>query len=344
MKMKLAVLTFSQSYNYGALLQSYALQKTLCRLGHKALLIRIGEPPKPKILKYKLKNLLEYKRQQAYYGFLHNHLTFYETVITPENAYLLNSMFDGFVSGSDQVWNMKNGIDPIFFQKFVGKDKLKLSYSASIGLNEIPEKYLDETIRLINDFDYVSLREISALRMLQQYTARKLSCHIDPVFLLDKSEWDNLAENPIEQKNYIFVYGTQMSDTLKHFAETLHKKTGLPLISVFPLKNAKVVGGIIGCKEFVNYVKNADYIITSSFHCTAFSLIYQKKFFVIPHSETSSRTEDLLSLFGQSDCIIKNPDDTTKSVWDFSQNQNIIDTLQKSAFDYLHLIDKFPVL
>ena len=342
--MKLAVLTFSQSYNYGALLQSYALQKTLCRLGHEALLIRIGEPPKPKTLKYKLKNLFEYKRQKAYRYFLRNCMTFYETVVTPENAYILNSVFDGFVSGSDQVWNMKNGVDPIFFQKFVEKNKLKMSYSASIGLNTIPEKYLDESIRLINDFDYVSLRELSALRLLQQYTPRKLYCHIDPVFLLNKSEWDNLIENPIEQKNYIFVYGTQMSQTLKHFAENLRQKTGLPLISVFPLKNAKTVGGVIGCKEFVNYVKNADYVITSSFHCTAFSLIYQKRFFVVSHSETFSRTRDLLDLFGQSDCIIENPDDVVKSVWNFSQNQNILDGLQKSAFDYLHLIDKFPDL
>ncbi len=341
--MKLAILTFSQSYNYGALLQSYALQKTLCRLGHEALLIRIGEPPKPKTLKYKLKNLLEYKRQKAYCEFLHNHLTFYETIITPENAYILNSDFDGFISGSDQVWNMKNGIDPIFFQKFANKNKLKMSYSASIGLNEIPEKYRDESICLINDFDYVSLREISALRMLQQYTDRKLYCHADPVFLLNKSEWDNLCENLIEQKNYIFVYGTQMSETLKHFAENLHQKTGLPLISVFPLKNAKVVGGAIGCKEFVSYIKNADYVITSSFHCTAFSMIYQKRVFVIPHSETFSRTEDLLSIFGQSDCIIKNSDDVVKSVWDFSQNQNIIDCLQKSAFVYLKTIDKFGI-
>ncbi len=342
--MKLAILTFSQSYNYGALLQSYALQKTLCRLGHEALLIRIGEPPRPKTFKYKLKNLLEYKRQKAYHEFLHNHLIFYETVITPENMYILNSVFDGFISGSDQVWNMKNGIDPIFFQKFVGKDKLKMSYSASIGLNTIPEPYLEESIRLINNFNYVSVRELSALRLLRQYTSQKLYCHIDPVFLLDKSEWDNLCGNSIKQKSYIFVYGTQMSDTLKHFAENLRQKTGLSLISVFPLKNAKTVGGVIGCKEFVSYIKNADYVITSSFHCTAFSLIYQKKVFVIAHSETFSRTEDLLSIFGQSDCIIKNSDDVVKSVWDFSQNETIINNLQKSAFDYLHLIDKFSDL
>jgi len=335
--MKAAILTFNQANNFGAQLQSYALQKTINELGHDAYQIRVGKIEKPKKIKYKLKALLEKQRIKAYASFMEKYIRFYPGTFSETNIASLNKEFDAFVSGSDQVWNMLRGVSPVYFQRFVRNDKLKISYAASIGLNQIPEEYLEESIAAISDFDYISVREQSARIELEKYIRSPVSCNIDLVFLISAEQWSELVGERIEKKPYIFVYGTQMSDELIRIAHNIKKETGLKIISVFPMSGASCVQSKTGPLEFVNYVKNAEYIVTTSFHCTAFSMIFEKRIIELLHSTTGSRAKDLLHHFGQADCIVENSHfDLKDKVWNYEKNAEIIEDLKKNAVNYLN--------
>ena len=331
--MRIAILTFNTAINYGALLQSYALQQTLIDMGYNALHIKTSLPTTNKKLKNRIKHCLESKKYAGYQEFMEKELVFQDGLFDVENGDSLNDMFDVFISGSDQVWNMSHGIDPMFFQVPIDEKKRKITYAASMGIKNVPKEFLSETIRAIERFDYISVREEDAKSELEKYTNKHIECHLDPVFLLDRQKWLQLAGDRIIKKPYIFVYGTEMTQKLKKAAYDLAKEKGLPLISVFPMAKSEVVDWKTGPKEFLNYIANAEYVVTSSFHATAFSIIFHKQLLEILHSTTSSRSENLLQKFGLTDCIYA--EDGRIEQLDYSQADKVLEKEKEKAVEYL---------
>ena len=332
--MKVAILTFNTATNFGAQLQAYALQKTLTDMGFEALHIRRGLASNSHSFKSVVKSKLSGERDKKYEEFTNNILRFYPGSYTRETVYQISDDFDAFVSGSDQVWNVKNGIDPVWFQDFVPDDKLKISYAASLGIDHIPLMYAEQISKRLDSFDYISVREKSSVEELGKFTDNKVSWNIDPVFLVSAGEWSQMAGEPIEKEPYIFVYGTQMSDEFKQIALKLKKETGLKLLSVFRMNGAKTVEYSCGPIEFVNYIKNAEYVVTTSFHATAFSIIFHKNLIEYLHSSTGSRARGILSLFHQEGSIVSAGEKLPEE-WNYEDTDRIIAEQKEISITYL---------
>ncbi len=332
--MRIAILTFNNTHNFGAELQSYALQQFLIGMGHEALHVCTSSYHRGNSIKSKIKAFLSKESDRRYDEFISNRLKFYPGKYDEGSIFELNDKFDAFLSGSDQVWNVANGVNPIFFQQSVPDDKLKLSYAASVGISAIPEMYADEVSRSLSRFDAISVRESDAVKLLCNYTDKDISQNIDPVFLLPAEKWDEVAGERIEKKPYIFVYGTQMTDEIKQVAYKIQKETGYQIISVFRMLKAKSVDEKIGPEEFVNYVKYADYVVTTSFHCTAFSIIYHKNLVEVLHSTTGSRAKNLLESFNQTDSIYSDGFNLNKT-WDYSETDALIEHFREESQSYL---------
>jgi len=298
--MKIGILTFHRALNYGALLQAYALQENLIKNGadthiidYRCLVIE-NAYTFPTLLqcrslksfaKYFLQGKYELKRRNKFDSFREKQLHMSEESYNSSNISVSADIYDRFVSGSDQVWNcFAHNFDKNYFLNFC-KDEQKYSYAASIGISELPKEFFDDYKALLSKFQVCSVRENQGLSILNSLDIENKRMDLDPTFLLSKDEW--LSRLNVRQSNekYIFAYYFELTPTLKRFIEELTKKTGLEVRFVgCPLKKPFTCK----CKalktadpiDFVSAMANAAYVVTNSFHGTAFSINFNKMFFV----------------------------------------------------------------
>lgn len=323
--MRIGILTFNQARNYGAMLQSFALQTYLREYGTDAFHIKVGTTQEGSNRSFKsiIRRIIKHRSYSAYKKFS-GKLIFYPGEFNETNAEQLNEAFDMFVSGSDQVWNITNGMNNMFYQKFVHNRK-KASYAASLGISNLDEKWKPIIKKELDSFDYISVRENTAKVLLDEILSQPVQCVVDPVFLLSREKWDALCGDRIEKNPYIFVYGTQMTTQLKSIVKSIAEKKRLKICSVFAMEGATELDSKIGPVEFINYIKNAEYVVTTSFHCTAFSLIYERPLIEILHSTTGSRALDLLEMVEMKDsCIWHNNYNFEEKNWDYTRVREIL--------------------
>ena len=314
--MKIAIATMSRDISFGGNLQAYALQKTILEISNSTCVHIAREPKTHKIfipirskrnILTNINRLLHYgnhkRKMQRFEYFQEHYISFTEKVYDENSIHELNNQFDWFVTGSDQVWNCATGINDILFLNFANENKMRVSYAASIGLANIPERQKKGFIDSVSKYDYVSVREKRAKEIVETLTDQRCEQVLDPVFLRDSEEWRNMAGPRIVDEKYIFVYATQVSDELVKSVQQCEKLTGYKVISVHKLLNYPVIEFKSGPLEFLNYVCNAEYVITSSFHCAAFSLIFSKNLTVIPHRTTGVRVTGLLETLGAEKSI-----------------------------------------
>lgn len=324
--MKTSIITFQESSNSGALLQAYALQTTLSRLseqpcdilnyhsqfkkaqysvsGKKNLLVLINS-----LLSAPIKKKIEKKAN----SFKRQYLNMTKKIFNSSNEMIvLNDQYDKFYCGSDQVWNAINtGADVAYFLDFV-EDKAKIaSYAPSIALTEIPEKLKDFYTTNINMFQHLSVREKSGQVLIEELTGKKAQVVVDPTLLLDKKEWQQIAKPESRKKPYIFVYYISYVPHMINFVKKLKIETGFDVIvaikTIRDYKNG-FTGKIVSTEEFVRFISNAEYVVTNSFHGTAFSVNFEKEFFAFGNkkvlAKANSRVTDLLEIINLSNRFI----------------------------------------
>ena len=312
--MRIATITYSDAQNYGALLQAYALANYVERMGHQVHLIdyrafdkRCWKPRKT-VSDIFFTTLLMHQGKRRLKRFLEfrNRLPLTRFCANSQDLETLNPSFDAFISGSDQVWNCNVRVNDDFFLRFVQSGKKKISYAPSFGSDSIPEDRKEKVGRYIQDFDFVSARETSGAKLVEELTGKRPPVVVDPVFLLERETWEGfLSNNTLPAKPYIFVYTTQVSERLEKVVQTAHKKTGYPVVSTqfIPHCGCKVRKDI-GPVEFLGWIHGAKQVISTSFHATAFSVIFEKDFCVVPHSQTGARVTNLLEDLGLSEAVV----------------------------------------
>ena len=327
--MKTGILTFHRALNYGAVLQAYALRKTICDLGHDCEVIDygiIGQEPrinlsfngfKPFIASV-LINLLSYFnadiRRSRFSKFRRNYLK------TSTKRYLSNTdikesikNYDAFVTGSDQVWNpyLSNN-DNSYFLDFVSVTKTKISYAASFGLSKIPVEVKKEYALLINRFNSVSVRESEGKEIIKELIGRDSELVLDPTFLLTGENWLDIA-NPVSISGPYILCFVIMADPpgFMDFCHYLKKITGYKIIRVVNPKykldfSLKIIASA-GPLEFLGLMKNASIVVTNSFHGTAFSIIFKKPFYTfLYNNDRDIRLKEITQKLGLSDRLICN--------------------------------------
>lgn len=288
--MKIGVLTFHRSYNNGAILQAYALVNTLHKLGADAEIIdfrnkKIEEPTRlilkgEKInAKLPFKVIFRYIRHKKVDRFIKKNIPLSDPVVTNNDFKKIECNYDAFITGSDQVWNDTHiKSNKCFFLDFVVDSNKKYSYAASIGGNLDKAR---ETVELydayIKQYKIISLRESNIEEYFKELYGNRVRCDIDPVFLPDRQQWEELASPRLHKRKYIFMYLVPNSEHIRKFAENLAKKYDCDLIDN---KTSREFFNNCGVDDFLSWFYNAEAIVTNSFHGTAFSLIFEKEFYV----------------------------------------------------------------
>lgn len=304
---KIATFTFNRANNYGAMLQCYALKNTLNLLGAWTSVINY----KPRARKLTLREFIKKTVFMPWLIYVNNRFEAFRKLYLTDMPFVkrdrlpeLNDKFDCFVTGSDQVWNMEGGSnDTSYLLDFVDSNQKKYSYAASIGKTKLPNNEKAILSKHLKLFKTISVREASAVPLAKELSGKEdVRADIDPTLLLSKEDWRKTAVMP-KEKDYILLYLMSNNAAIIGFARDLARKTGLKLImlstSPVPYKGVKVV-----CptpQEWLGYFLNAKYIVTNSFHGLAFSINFNKDFFVDllpPPSKVNSRLENLLDLTG----------------------------------------------
>ncbi|WP_133966026.1 polysaccharide pyruvyl transferase family protein [Eubacterium limosum] len=194
-----------------------------------------------------------------------------------------------FLTGSDQVWNPE-WHKGAYYLDFVPDDIPKISYAASIGKNQLTKEQLDYAIPKIKRLDYISVREKEAKDLLTPYIDKEIKVVLDPTLLLTQKDWNAVAVTPTIEDAYIFVYllgnNKEHRTKIKQIAEILNLKiVFLPHIHFqYELADenfADIDLYDVGPAEFVGLIKNAQIVITDSFHGCIFSIIFHKKFWAL---------------------------------------------------------------
>ena len=351
----IALLTkYYKNYNYGGVLQGYALKRVLEEKGYTVDIISYdvyGNPnpvypsiyaqckqygPKSAInkiieksigkLKFLIKDILN-DRVSKFEDFMH-----YDTKeYNDSNLEELNKEYRSFISGSDQIWN-PNAVRRLFLQGFVKKGKKKISYAASIGRNKLSKNECDILVPYIKDIDCLSVREKTAKELLKEYIKSPIEVVLDPTLLLEKDQWNEVCSEPVHNKKYALFYFFSDSKKIREKVIKFCNSKKIDLVMIpyakqqFNFNDSKGPGiriNSVGPREFVSAIKNADYVFTDSFHGAVFSIIYEKQFFVFErnkkeHVSMNSRLYDILDDFDLNDRLI-----TFKDIEDINKKKDI---------------------
>ena len=323
--MKIGILTFHCAINYGAVLQAYGLQETLKSMGHEVYVIdyRPEYLIKPyrlfvsenfknhgfKVnLRYFFRELfaipIRYKRRCAFNKFIEKHLHLVNLdLCSPYND------FDCFVFGSDQIWNPKiTHMDSMFFGNapcFNGKRMI--SYAASTGsVLGIKKMNINSLKSLLSNFSTISVREESLSHFLKEELCVANRLVIDPVLLAGKDVFNKIGTYNKNHKPYLLFFSLIWDDKALDYAKQYAALHDLDIIEMYSMKvsikNNKVLQDL-SPEEFIGYFQNANFVVTSSFHGTVFSILFHKPFISIGNNEVS-RFQTLLNLFGLEERLI----------------------------------------
>lgn len=320
--MKIGIMTFHFAYNYGAALQAYGLCTFLRKNGYDAQIIDYM----PKELKHlytlnpfcvsrkkevigKMKKFFYCRQQFRLFDEFLEKNNLCTVKITREELGNLNSDFDIFIVGSDQIWNPNILKDSApYYLDFVNSSKRKIAYAASFGVKNLSPEESSKTKKYLEKFDWISVREESGVEIVKNcgIDAELIS---DPVFLLGREDWRQLERAVDVPERFIFYYALEYNESLDNKAIELSKKENAKVVIVHSTceRISKISDGIrldnVGPEEFLFLMRSAICIVTDSFHATAFGLIFSKKLINISSETRSIRAKNLLRNLGLGGCI-----------------------------------------
>ena len=370
-EMKIMIITRHNIINYGSVLQTMALQNILSHMGYYSEVIDYirDDEDYRKIAKVLVerhprwnRNIITKKIFVCYKNFefklagkkfesmrkeyLNVTSTRYSTLAElQENP----PIGDVYMTGSDQVWGFigNEQYDPAFFLDFGDKNKKRVSYAASFGRVNISPDILEKEREHLNSYTKITVREESAKKMIEDMGFKDVEQVLDPTLLLTRQEWDALLCNNEEgfkykEKKYVLVYQRRPNKKIDEYALALSKKIGLPLLRISSDLNQGVRGGklifIPTLSEFLQYIKNAAFLVTDSFHGTAFAINYNVQFVDILPSGTSTRNMSLLELTGLEDRVVSDFNDYTciEKIIDFTHANLILTNQRKRSKEILN--------
>lgn len=359
--------TFDHTTNYGSCLQAYALQTAI---DHMVIdnevceyaLVPCGEIIKNARKKGKntqslmnrfrvigLKAIRKYRRRQ-FEKFEKNNMHYVDCK-TKNCLKLLNQQYDAFVCGSDVIWNLDFTYgEAIYFLNFA--QKYKFSYAASFGVRDVYHDYqrwagdrspAEVFQEYLPELRQIGVREKDAIETVDKLINRQAIHVCDPVMLLTREQWDNVAGKNESKRKYIFAYTTYMSPNFKAFLNKLHKQTGLPIVNIsWDLKTAvrRLSLAIPGPEKWIELLRGARYVVTNSFHATVFCCIYHKTFFCPMRDSqiigTRIRLYDILNTLAVKGRIFGDtPEQIDLTPPDFSDVDNRINKFRERSLQFI---------
>lgn len=347
--MKIGILTFQWSNNYGAALQSFALKTFLSKKGCYEVQVIDYKKVYPKAkssLSSKLKDFILFfllipdkkKIKMRNIRFDKFRTDFFELTKKYHDQKELDGIdFDYLFFGSDQIWNPKltgGNLDPIYFGYFDTRAK-RIAYSASIGERNVRQCDVERIKEYLSGLDCISVRESQMLDEISKYTNKQLVHTLDPTLLLDEEEYRAVASKKILNDKYLLIYQNTRNNEIYKIAEQVAKKRGLKIYEVgyrrqFPSTGIPLIESA-GPREFLALYRDAEYVVTNTFHGTVFSIIFKKQFISIPLKGREHRVVSLAQKLGLDNRLV----DTYDSLK--------VDELLNSAIDYYSVFQKLQI-
>ena len=361
------IITVHESNNCGALLQAFALQTVLEKLGyyaefidHNRFVTSKGETDHRIVSKKKKKTLgVLFSQAKGLYAIKKDGPLKNKACTDFRNAYLHISKrkyteiteiqneppkYDAYICGSDQIWNPERFINSSpFFLSFVSDNSIKISYAPSLGVSVIPDHLQDEYRNLIQRLDYVSVREEDGVDLISNITKKDVACVLDPTFLLEKESWLSIAKKErITNEKYLFCYFLNYMSAYRIRKELNEYATRNKLkVVMFQAKCASIDANWmpaygLGPSEFLSAIEHAELIITDSFHGTALSIKLEKNFYVysaesdLPFASRFSRITNILKKCDLCDRTL----DIGKTIIDKEINYHTVDALLQSEIEH----------
>lgn len=322
---KIGIITFHRAINYGAVLQTYALNNFINNSNHicetidyrckyienEYNLFDFSSKKIKKNINALLNCFNTLQRKKKFNSFIKEYIKVSEKKYLNNNLELSNNIYDIFITGSDQIWNIDLCKDEMYFLPFVNNKK-KVSYAASFGNRDIIKNRFKLINKYLSDFELVTVRENSAVEDLKKFCGIDGKKVVDPTFLLDGNEWNSIVKKNDYKEKYILVYVLH-ENSLYEVAKKISNKMNIPVYVISQSRKKRINGKYIrnaGPLEFLSLIKNCEYVITDSFHGTALGIIFRKNLKVVLKKENIYLNDRLLSVlkeFKLEHCIV-NPD------------------------------------
>lgn len=331
--MRIGILSRHSVANYGSLLQAYALQTVIEKLGYEAININytpIGEvggnlaktlSNVSRWSKNPITKLLFFLYQYPSCSHTFSKFKMYRKEYLKETKeyHSTNELskdlpnVDLFCTGSDQVWNVlyDNKIDDTYFFDFLPPEKNRIAFSASFGGNSFSNNDINKYMGYLNNYDFISVREDSGVKILREYDIKGIQV-LDPTLLLSSEDWEKKLPIKEKKKDFILIYQLRPNKKFDDYAKQLSKKTGLKLVRISTMYFQRFKCGefhyLPKPEEFLWYIKNATYLLTDSFHGTCFAINFNTQFIEILPGRFNARNRSLLKIMGVENRILADYD------------------------------------
>lgn len=343
---KIGILTFHYADNFGAILQAYALQHAIDSLDDcKGIIIDYI----PDGFRYEdrwgnsVEKKLFYKKRHMFNEFLKKNCT-----LSTRTTYIENNKYDIYCVGSDQVWNTTHP-NKNYFLYNIPDEITKVSYATSIALNN-DSVYLNKDYfkEYLQGFKHISIRESENITMLNELLSKKCERQCDPTVLLDADIYEDIEEKIDLNHKYILFFWLINDDQVYRgieYVNRLSRQLRLPIIHSLYGEYNRYINNSLGSMfydspgSFLSYIKNAEYVVTNSYHATLFSMRYKKQFNIFIADSMRARFDTLFEIYGIEKLVVQKTVDIVDSKnLDYEYIEKTMQKEKKRGFEYLNKI------
>ena len=246
-----------------------------------------------------------------------------------------------YFAGSDQIWNtiFNNGRDPAFYLDFAPLGAIRASYAASFATEDVNEEWKPQVKKWLTALDYISVRESSGVDIINNLGIDGVVQVLDPVFLLDTEHWEKIEKSVNITEPYVLLYDFDRNPDIGAYTKRIARENGWKIFSILPNACSDRCFDQEGPAAFLWLIHHAEFVISNSFHATAFSLIYQKQFVVFNRNENiNTRMKDLVQLVGIEDRLVSIYEKTNLGLIDYTLVGSKLNKAISQSKDYINTV------
>lgn len=357
MKNLVGILSVPRADNYGSVLQCYALQQVLDKMGISNEIIDYVSPFL--VGRYKVWNVdsssvkswiisniksfllleKEISKKHKFQEFRKKYMVYSDRTVYDKKDI---DEYPILVCGSDQIWNTRiTEKDSAFFLDFASNHAKKIAYAVSLGYIDRTEEEVAFYKKYMEDFLSIGVRESTDVEFVRKCIDgnARIEHVLDPTLLLEKKEWQKFLGKKEVKEKYILAFIFMNDRKSVSAAKEISDKTGLPVYIIaqgvrrYNKDNFKVISHV-GPIDWLNLIEKAEFVVTNSFHGTAFSVGFEKQFVSIPYEGTENRMLSLLSLLGLEDRISDGHVKYSTEI-DYKRVRGRLEEARKRSYEFL---------